>query len=293
MSDKTINEPEETFPGWNPPRNLRDLVRLIEPAPRLEPHSKIQTEKPTGIHGGPLLAGRGLKVQLQAAGAMADASSFSETAPVTTAQMPVTSKATKRSRGVPLKLAIGAAVLVGLLIFAWVVMKSSDYSGLDTIRGERFESDQVAVELGETVPSFSGLLLVDNPDEWGDTFSDQDLVGKNTVMFVWGSWNEELASWSQDLNYIRLVNFEGKDIQYLGLNLDKSKDDALAALNADLNKWPHLFNADERKPDEERPMFRLGVRSSPLILLIDATGRLRAEGLEPSEVVDSYQELFE
>jgi hypothetical protein len=54
-----------------------------------------------------------------------------------------------------------------------------------------------------------------------------------------------------------------------------------------------LFNADDRKVDEERPMFRLGVRSSPLILLIDSTGRLRAEGLEPGEVIEVYQELFE
>ena len=95
------------------------------------------------------------------------------------------------------------------------------------------------------------------------------------------------------MNHIRLVNFEDKAVQFLGLNLDTQKDDALSALNDDLSKWPHLFNGDNRVGEELRPMFRLGVRSSPLILLIDATGRLRAEGLEPDEVVETYQQLFE
>ena len=281
------------FPGWLPKYNLQDLVQLVEPTPRLDPSTQKGSEAGSGtrMKGGPLLAGRVLQV---ASGPAQDPStSFQASQGAATAQIPVHAKSAQTKRGVWMKFAMAGLVVVGLLVFARVVIKSSDYSDVVTIKGERFESDQLAVELGKPLPSFSGLLLVDNPSEWGDVLSDQDLVGKHTVMFVWGSWNEELIAWSQDLNYIRLVNFEGKDVQFVGLNMDKSKDDALASLNDDLSKWPHLFNADYRRAAEERPVFRLGVRSSPLILLIDSTGRLRAEGLEPGEVVEAYQELFE
>ena len=293
MAEETTDRSDGIFPGWLPSRSLLDLVQLVEPTSRLEPSTQRDPEAGDGssIKGGPLLAGRGLQVSSRPT--RDDSASFASSHGATSTQIPVHTKSGQPSRGVWIKLAIGGVVVAGLLVFAWVVMSRSDYSNVATIRGERFESDQLAVEPGELLPSFAGLLLIDNPGEWGDTLSDQDLVGKNTVMFIWGSWNEELLSWSQDLNYIRLVDFENKDVQFVGLNLDKSKDDALASLNDDLSKWPHLFNADDRKAEEERPMFRLGVRSSPLILLIDSTGRLRAEGLEPNEVVDAYKELFE
>lgn len=295
MAGETTGYSAGIFPGWFPNRNLQDLVQLIEPTPRLAPtiREDNSSDRPTGIQGGPLLAGRSLQIHLGSAKTKASSGESEPLQATTVTQFPVSTKPARSHRGILVKLALLLLVVVGLVVFAWVVMKSSDYSDIIHVEGERFESDQLAVELGQTLPSFSGLLLVDNLEEWGDTFSDQDLVGKNTVLFVWGSLNEELVSWSQDLNYIRLVNFEGKNVQFLGLNLDKNRDEALSALNEDLAKWPHLFNGDERKAQEERPMFRLGVRSSPLILLIDATGRLRAEGLGPGEVVEAYRKLFE
>lgn len=293
MAEETTDRSEGIFPGWLPSRNLLELVQLVESTSRLEPSTQKDPEAggEGRMKGGPLLAGRGLQVSSRPT--RDDSASPPSSHGATTTQIPVHTKSGQPRGGVWIKLAIGGVAVAGLLVFAWVVMSSSDYSDVATIKGERFESDQLAVEPGELLPSFAGLLLVDNPDRWGDTLSDQDLVGKNTVMLIWGSWNEDLVSWSQDLNYIRLVDFEDKDVQFVGLNLDKSRDVALASLNDDLKKWPHLFNADERKAEEERPMFRLGVRSSPLILLIDSTGRLRAQGLEPGEVVQAYKELFE
>jgi hypothetical protein len=295
MVDGNTDSSEGVFSGWIPNLNLQELVQLVETAPRPKPSisKDSEAERIPSIKGGPLLAGRELRIQLSPATSATASGEVKSSKVVTVTQIRVAAKPTHSNRGILLKFAIASLVVVGLVVFALVVMKSSDYSDVAVVKGERFENDHLAVDLGDALPDFYGLLLIDDLENFGDTLSGQDLVGKNTVLFVWGSWNEELVSWSQNLNYIRLVNFEGKNVQFLGLNLDKNRDEALSALNEDLAKWPHLFNADDRKVDEERPMFRLGVRSSPLILLIDSTGRLRAEGLEPGEVIEVYQELFE
>ena len=295
MSRKDSDTSMDALPGWIPGLDLQDLVQMVQFEPRREPSTSKneENERAPSMQGGPLLAGRNLQISLSPTRSPAASAGTSSSEPAAVTQIPVTAAPARTNKGWLLKLGIAAVVAVGLAIFAWAVMQSSDYSEVAVVKGERFDDDHLAVELGETLPAFSGLLLVDDPASWGDTFSDQDLVGKNTLLFVWGSWNEELVAWSQDLNYIRLVNFENKAIRFLGLNLDAEKDDALTSLNDDLSKWPHLFNGDDRIEEEARPMFRLGIHSSPLILLIDATGRLRAEGLEPDEVVEVYQELFE
>ena len=158
-----------------------------------------------------------------------------------------------------------------MVLAFWLMMKTSDYTAIDTFEGASSNEVQLLVEPGEALPDFTGHLLVEGVHEWNDIVSTEDLIGKNTVMLVWGSWNAELPSWSQDLNYRRQVDFDSSNTQFLGLNLDKSREDALAMLNDDLTGWPHIFNYSEDRQSTDHPMRVLGIEQSPLILLIDST----------------------
>ncbi len=190
-----------------------------------------------------------------------------------------------------LMAAIGALVCMALV--SWLAMKKLDFTNIKTFPGSGSDDIDLLVEPGEALPDFTGHLLVQGVNQWNDTVSTEDLIGKNTVMLVWGSWNEELLSWSQDLNYQRLVDFDSSNTRFLGLNLDKSREDAMATLNEDMAGWPQIFNYSEYQESAAHPMQILGIQQSPLILIIDSTGRLRAQGLKPGEVVEAYRTLFE
>lgn len=284
---------KDAFPNWIRNYELQNLVQLVEPQPRPDASIK-QTEIPTSnATSGSLLAGKILVIRTN------DRPTSSSTPPglppkrVQVARIPVNRASTGKPRRGWLGVGLSLIVLLVLAAFMWTVMKTSDFTDVDVFQGSYSGSLRLNVELGERVPDFTGMLLVEDPDRWGDTFSSADLLGQSTVLFIWGSWNEELTRWAQELNYARLVGLESANVQFVGLNLDRSRETALAAFNEDLISWPHIFNYDNRQENSERPMEILGIQSSPLILLIDATGRLRAQGLAPDNLVEVHAKLLE
>ena len=271
------------FPGWNPDYDLMELVGIIRPFQTRVPDSdEGSTDRSVSIEGS-LLAGK--KVVIGSIQAADQTSHFPEA--ISEDRHVRTLVALTGSPGKHpvilnwLMAAMGA--LVFLAVVFWLMMKASDYTAVKTFAGAGSNKIQLLVQPGEALPEFTGHLLVEGDHEWNGFVSTEDLIGKNTVMLVWGSWNAELLSWSQDLNYQRLVDLDSSNTRFLGLNLDKSREDALAMLNEDIAGWPHIFNYSENQESTDHPMQLLGIGQSPLILLIDSTGRLRAKGLQPKK----------
>lgn len=281
------------FPGWNPDHDLMELVRIIRPFQTRVPDSDEGSTDRSVSTEGSLLAGRKVVIgSIQAAHPTSDLpEAISEDRHVRTL-VTLTGSPGKYPAILNWFLAAMGALVLLAVVF-WLMMKASDYTALKTIAGAGSDEIQLLVQPGEALPDFTGHLLIEGVHEWNDFVSTEDLIGKNTVMLVWGSWNPELLSWSQALNYQRLVDFDSSNTRFLGLNLDKSREDALAMLNEDMAGWPHIFNYSENQESTDHPMQLLGIGQSPLILLIDSTGRLRAKGLQPDEVVEAYRALFE
>jgi len=294
MVDKSSDRGQNKgrFSGLNPDYDLNQLVQLIERLPRSpEPQNSL---KDSSIKPGneTLLAGRKLTVLPRIVGT-GFATAAGQAEPLSSvSRIPAAARSKANHRRLLIKTGGLLLVVVALALFAWALMKSSDFTDVEHYQGVFAEDVHLSFSPGDPVPAFAGFYLVDSVDSWGDTFSDQDLIGKNTVIFVWGSWNEELLSWSQDINYQRLVDLENGNVQFVGLNIDQSKTDALSKLNEDLSTWPHIFNYDEQVEEQNRLMQVLGIQSSPLILLVDSTGRLRGQGLSPDELVEAYRTLF-
>lgn len=283
----------EPFPGWIPDYDLMELVGIIRPfQTRVSDSDEGSTDHSVSTKGS-LLAGKKVVIgSIQAAqGTSYSPEAISEDRDVRTL---VALTGTPGKYPVILNWLMAAmGALVFLAVVFWLMMKASDYTAVKTIAGADSNEIQLLVQPGEALPDFTGHLLVEGVHEWNDFVSTEDLIGKNTVMLVWGSWNSELLSWSQDLNYQRLVDFDSSNTRFLGLNLDKSREDALAMLNEDMAGWPHIFNYSEHQESTDHPMQLLGIGQSPQILIIDSTGRLRAKGLKPKEVVEAYRTLFQ
>ena len=279
--------------GSNQEYDLNQLVQLIERLPRPPEPKKSVNDDFNKTKGDSLLAGRKL-VAPSGSVTPTDSSTSEQTDPVSSvSRIRTASKAQPDYKRLLMK-AGGFLLGMGVLaVVALLVIKSSDYTDVENFEGDFANDVHLSVSPGESIPAFDGILLVDSADSWGDTFSNEDLIGKNTVIFVWGSWNEELLSWSQDLNYTRLVDLENANVQFLGLNIDQTKMDVLDKLGDDLRTWPHIFNYDNQVEEHKRLMQVLGIQSSPLILLVDSTGRLRGHGLSPDELVEAYRKLFE
>lgn len=289
----------ERFPGWNTDYDLMELVRIIRPILTrvLDPDEgstkgSVKTDRSI-LTEGSLLAGKQV--------VLGSIQTADPTSPLTEAssedrQVQTLAALSGTPRRNPVLLIWSMATMGALVFMAlgfWLMMKTSDYTAIDTFEGAGSIEIQLVVEPGEALPDFTGHLLVEGVHEWNDFVSKDDLIGKNTVMLVWGSGNAQLPYWSRELNNRRLVDFDSSKTQFLGLNLDKSREDALAMLNDDLAGWPHIFNYSEDQQSTYHPMGILGIEQSPLILLIDSTGRLRAKGLKPEEVVEAYRTLFE
>ena len=283
----------EQFPGWNLNYDLSDLVGIIRPFQKRDLASgRGSTDRVVSTEGS-LLAGKKVVVDSVQEGhqpsALADGSSAGRSG-----QAPTVLAASRRQDPTNYFWLLATTAALAILAFGfWWMMWSSDYSGVDHIGGAGSKDVQLWVEPGETLPDFTGHLLVEGIHEWNGVVSTADLYGKNTVMLVWGSGNTELPSWSQALNQLRLVYFDASKTRFVGLNLDTSREDALAVLNEDLLGWPHIFNYSPHQASTDHPRRILGIEGSPMILLIDATGRLRAKGLKPEELVEACRSLFE
>ena len=295
MAEESQERPAraERFPGWNTDYDLMELVGIIKPFQTRDLASEEGSTDRFDSSEGSLLAGK--KVVISSVQTAHQASHLPEAGSEDRyVQTMAAFTGSRRRNPVILNwlMAIMGALVFMALVF-WLMMKTSDYTAINTFGGAGSNEIHLLVEPGEALPDFTGHLLVEGVHEWNDSVSTEDLIGKNTVMLVWGSWNAELLSWSQALNYQRLVDFDSSNTQYLGLNLDKSREDALAMLNEDIAGWPHIFNYSEYQKSTDHPMQLLGIEQSPLILLIDSTGHLRAQGLRPEEVVEAYRTLFE
>jgi thioredoxin-related protein len=73
-----------------------------------------------------------------------------------------------------------------------------------------------------------------------------------------------------------------KEFEVVGVNLDNSKDDMMAFLQANNPGWPQLFDEGGL---ESRLATQMGIQTLPTMILIDKQGKvvdrnIRAQGLE-------------
>jgi thiol-disulfide isomerase/thioredoxin len=121
---------------------------------------------------------------------------------------------------------------------------------------------RVGVREGNLAPEFSALSLD------GKAVTLQDLAGKPAVLVFWASW---CGPCRQEMPHVNeLVRAYGDQIRVMGINLGEAPD--VVAGVAGAMDYPVLL--DERSTIAGR----YAVRTIPLVVVLDAAGRIRYRG---------------
>lgn len=105
----------------------------------------------------------------------------------------------------------------------------------------------------------------------GEAFDLAKLQGKPVVIHYWATWCEACK---QDMKLLRQLQakYSSSGLQVVGINVDSTPDQALGYLKQNAAPWVHLY--DEGGLESSQLATQLGVQTLPMMLLIDASGRV-------------------
>lgn len=122
----------------------------------------------------------------------------------------------------------------------------------------------------------------------GKTVGLHDFKGQWLLIDFWASWCSPCRAANPKM--LELYNkYHEKGIEFLGVSLDKNRDDWLKAIEDDGLIWTNV--SDLNFWDNEISRY-FGIRGIPTTLLIDPEGRIIAKKLHGDELVDFLDDIF-
>lgn len=105
----------------------------------------------------------------------------------------------------------------------------------------------------------------------GEPFDLAKLQGKPVVIHYWATWCEACK---QDMKLLRQLQakYQAAGLQIVGINVDSTRNQAAAYLQANPAPWTHLY--EDGGLELSGLAKQLGVQTLPMMLLIDASGRV-------------------
>lgn len=139
----------------------------------------------------------------------------------------------------------------------------------------QFEEGRVAPDFTQKTPEGTDLSL-------------SDLKGKYVLIDFWASWCGPCRR--ENPNVVRMYNaYKDKGFEILGVSLDRSKDNWLAAIEKDQLTWKHVSDLKHWSNAVAR---QYNVSSVPFTMLIDPEGRIVAKNLRGPSLEAKLKELL-
>lgn len=122
----------------------------------------------------------------------------------------------------------------------------------------------------------------------GKSFRLSQLRGRPVVVHYWATWCEPCK---QDMKRLRSLKarYQRAGLQLVGVNIDNSRDQAIAFLEKNSLPWVQLF---ENGGLEGSPLAKqFGVQTLPTMMLIDSKGRMVRHNIGEAELDDAVADL--
>lgn len=143
--------------------------------------------------------------------------------------------------------------------------------------------DRRVTAIGTTAPPFS------LPTPEGKKLSPSDFAGKILVMDFWASWCGPCRKNNPELVSI-YKKYNGQDVEFLGVSLDKEREPWLAAIKADNLTWPQV--SDLKFWDSEAAQ-AYQIKQIPTLIIVGRDGKIVAKNLEGEALDKKLKQLIE
>ncbi len=113
----------------------------------------------------------------------------------------------------------------------------------------------------------------------GKTLDTRSLEGKVVVLHYWASWSEPSV---KDMSQLRDLQAKfGNRLSLVGVNVDVDSADAQRVIQQNRYSWSHLYSKGGM---ESQLANQLGVVSVPMMIVVDATGKVVKTGVHSAEL---------
>ena len=113
----------------------------------------------------------------------------------------------------------------------------------------------------------------------GKTLDTRSLEGKVVVLHYWASWSEPSV---KDMSQLRDLQAKfGNRLSLVGVNVDVDLADAQRVVQQNRYSWSHLYSKGGM---ESQLANQLGVVSVPMMIVVDATGKVVKTGVHSAEL---------
>ena len=154
----------------------------------------------------------------------------------------------------------------------------------ETATGKRIKKQldvTKSTAIGSKAPEFSA------PTPDGQQLALKDALGKITIIDFWAGWCRPCRA--ENPNLVNIYNkYKDSGLSILGVSLDKSKEEWVAAIAADGLTWNQVSNVQYF--DEIAKMYN--VRAIPAMFILDANGVIIAKDLRGAELEQKIAELI-
>lgn len=127
------------------------------------------------------------------------------------------------------------------------------------------------------------------PDTSGQPISSSDFKGQYLLVDLWAAWCAPCRR--ENPNLVALYNkYHDKSFNILGISLDDSREEWLAAIQKDGLTWPQV---SDLKRWQSEAIAHFGISSIPTNYLIDPSGKIIARDLHGQALRNKLEELLE
>ena len=121
----------------------------------------------------------------------------------------------------------------------------------------------------------------------GKTLDTRSLEGKVVVLHYWASWSEPSV---KDMSQLRDLQAKfGNRLSLVGVNVDVDSADAQRVVQQNRYSWSHLYSKGGM---ESQLANQLGVVSVPMMIVVDATGKVVKTGVHSAELSEILNGLI-